>query len=147
VYALLMAQDAKDWIYNQSFDKAHYLKLQVDIHHIFPKAWCEKNGVSWTERESVVNKTPLGKRTNILLSGNAPSVYHAKIQKEIKASDDVIDALVGAHQIDPDLLWSDDFTGFFRARRAALCDLVEAAIGKTVPRDVTAAEASANDQT
>lgn len=140
VYALLMAQGAKDWIYNQSFDKAHYFKLKVDIHHVFPKAWCVKNGVKWEMQESIVNKTPLAKTTNIKLSGNAPSVYRGTIRKEIKAGDDVIDANLSPHQVDPALLWSDDFEGFFADRRERLCRLVEAALGKPVTRDIAAAQ-------
>lgn len=138
VYALLMAQGTKDWIYNQSFEKAHYFKLKVDIHHIFPKAWCTKNGVEWEKRESVVNKTPLAKTTNIKLSGNAPSVYRGTIRKEIKAGDEVIDANLVPHQIDPALLWSDDFEAFFAERRERLCQLIETVLGKPVTRDVAA---------
>lgn len=37
VYALLMAQGTMDWLMNQPFDKAHFLDMQVDIHHIFPR--------------------------------------------------------------------------------------------------------------
>lgn len=138
VYALLMAQNAKDWIYNQAFDKAHYFNLKVDIHHIFPKAWCGKNGVPWAMQESIVNKTPLAKTTNIKLSGNAPSVYRGTIRKEIKAADDVIDANLGPHQINPELLWSDDFEAFFVDRRDRLCVLIEEALGKPVTHDVAA---------
>lgn len=136
VYALLMAEGTKDWVYNQAFDKAHYLQLKVDIHHIFPKAWCGKNGIPWEQRESVVNKTPLSRTTNIKLSGNAPSVYRGTIRSNIKADDRIIDSLVRAHQIDPELLWTDNFQAFFADRRERLCRLVERATGKTVARDL-----------
>lgn len=40
------------------------------------------------------------------------------------------------HRIEPELLRADDFEGYFRMRRESLCQLVEAAIGKAVQRDI-----------
>ncbi|MFC0292454.1 hypothetical protein, partial [Brachybacterium muris] len=146
LYALLMAHDCKDWVFNQSFDRAHYLELRVDIHHIFPKAWCNKNDIPWEQRESIVNKTPLARTTNIKLSGNAPSVYRKTIERESQAPAALIDEVVADHQIDPKLLWADDFQGFFTARREALCALVEQATGKSVTRDVVESSDSGIEQ-
>lgn len=136
VYALLMAQDCRDWVYNQAFDRAYYLELRVDIHHIFPKAWCRRNEIPWEQQESIINKTPLAKRTNIKLSGNAPSVYRKTIEKESQAPAELINQVIEEHAINPGLLWADDFDEFFRQRREALCKLVETAILKPVTRDV-----------
>lgn len=136
IYALMMTNDARDWIYNQPFDKADYLELRVDIHHIFPKAWCGKNDIPWEMQESIVNKTPLSKTTNIKLSGNAPSVYRKAIARDSHAEDELVDRVISGHLIDPNLLWGDDFPGFFHTRREALCRLVESALGKPVTRDV-----------
>lgn len=143
LYALLMAQGCKDWIYNQAFDRAHYLEMRVDIHHIFPKAWCVKNGIAREFQESIVNKTPLAKTTNIKLSGNAPSVYRKTITRDSKSSAKAIDQIIAQHQIDTERLWADDFYGFFTARREALCVLVEKAIGKPVTRDVDTEDGTA----
>lgn len=136
IYALMMTHDARDWIYNQPFDKADYLQLNVDIHHIFPKAWCKRNDIAWEDQESIVNKTPLAKRTNIKLSGYAPSVYRKTIVRDSHADASIIDAVIAGHLIDPELLWADDFDGFFDARREALCELIEEALGKPVTRDI-----------
>ena len=136
IYALMMTHDVRDWIYNQPFDKADYLQLSVDIHHIFPKAWCGKHNVPWERRESIVNKTPLAKKTNIKLSGNAPSVYRKVITRDSRADASTIDSIVGGHLIDTKLLWTDDFDAFFTARSEALCVLIEEALGKPVTRDI-----------
>lgn len=136
LYALLMAQNCKDWVFNQAFDRAHYLEMRVDIHHIFPKAWCGKNGIHRDQQESIINKTPLARSTNIKLSGNAPSVYRKTIARESKAPAELVDQVISDHQIDTEKLWADDFQGFFTARREALCVLVETATGKPVTRDV-----------
>ncbi|WP_144790408.1 DUF262 domain-containing protein [Kocuria palustris] len=138
LYALLMSEECKDWVFNQSFDRAHYLELRVDIHHIFPKAWCHKNEIPWEQRESIVNKTPLARTTNIKLSGNAPSTYRKTIERESQAPSALIDQVVSEHQIDTDRLWADDFQGFFAARREALSALIEKATGKPVTRDIAA---------
>lgn len=138
IYALMLARGVKDWVYNQDFDKKHYLNLKVDIHHVFPRAWCAKNSVPYAEQESIVNKTPLAKTTNIKLSGNAPSVYRGTIRTGTKIPDDEINEIVAGHLIDPDLLWADDFQKFFADRRERLCKLVEHAMGKPVARDILA---------
>lgn len=143
VYALLMAQDTRDWMFNQSFDKAVYLALQVDIHHIFPKAWCIKNDIDPERRESVVNKTPLGRKTNIKVGGHAPSVYLKSLEDATQMSSDDLDALLVAHQIDVKALRADDFDAFFRNRRAALTQLIEAAMGKRVAHDLDESEVGA----
>jgi hypothetical protein len=137
IYALLMAQDTRDWLRNQPFDKAHFLDMQVDIHHIFPKSWCVKHDIDPELRESVVNKTPLAKKTNIRLSGNAPSVYLKGLERDAGISRHELDAIIEAHQINADLLRADDFYGFFLARRRALTALIEDAMGKPVAHDLT----------
>jgi hypothetical protein len=132
-----MAQNTRDWLRNQPFDKAHFLDMQVDIHHIFPKAWCAKNDIDPELRESVVNRTPLAKKTNIRLSGHAPSVYLKGLERDAGITRDELDAIIGAHQIKVDLLRTDDFYGFFLARRRALTTLIEDAMGKPVAHDLT----------
>ena len=130
-----MSRGARDWIYIQSFDKAHYLEMKVDIHHIFPKAWCAKKAIDWHLQESILNKTPLARRTNIKLSGNAPSVYRGTIRKDSRAPGEHIDSVITGHLIDTDALWADDFSGMIRRRSEAMCQLIEEAMGKTVNRD------------
>jgi hypothetical protein len=121
---------------NPAFDKAHFLDMQVDIHHIFPKAWCIKNDIEDELRESIVNKTPLAKRTNIRLSGHAPSVYLGNLEKHVGIPPSELDAIIAAHQIDVTALREDRFLDFFVSRRASLCALIEEAMGKPVAHDI-----------
>lgn len=141
VYALLMAKDTRDWLLNQPFNKAAFLEMQVDIHHIFPKAWCMKNAIDAERRESIVNKTPLGKKTNIRFSGHAPSTYLAGLESAAGISQADLDEIIGAHQIDVDALRADDFDRFFANRREALSVLIEMATGKKVARDLDVGDA------
>ncbi|MFI5734016.1 DUF262 domain-containing protein [Kribbella sp. NPDC051587] len=136
VYALLMGQHTVDWLMNQPFNKAHFLDMQVDIHHVFPKAWCIKNEIDEELRESIVNKTPLAKRTNIKLSGHAPSIYLSALETQVGIPADELDAIIAAHQIDVAALRENRFLDFFVARRAALCALIQEAMGKSVAHDI-----------
>ena len=137
VMALIMANNSKDWMEDKTFGAAQYKDMAVDIHHIFPQAWCNKNGIDDEHRESIVNKTMLSARTNRVIGGVAPSSYLGKIEKATQLSTDELDALLEPHLVEPELLRNDEFARFFDDRRKKLCQLVETAIGKPVPRDVS----------
>ncbi len=59
VNALLMKEGAQDFRSGQKFDHTIFFGENVDIHHIFPKAWCEAKGIKPAIFDSIVNKTPL----------------------------------------------------------------------------------------
>ncbi|GAB1515066.1 GmrSD restriction endonuclease domain-containing protein [Actinophytocola sp. KF-1] len=136
VYALLMAQDKPcvDWKFHQVIDKASYESLKIDVHHVFPRKWCLDNGIAPAYRESIINKTPLGKKTNIQLGGQSPKEYMRKLDGN-GLTPDQVDDIVRTHAIDPATLRSGDFDGYFTARRQALVGLIEGAMGKHVNRD------------
>ena len=140
IYALLMACGAQDWRFAQTFDGTQYATLAVDIHHIFPRAWCEKNGVNADRRESIVNKTPLGRLTNQSIGSASPAVYLPKLEKTAGIDAASLDSLVGSHAIDTNALRAADFDTFFVTRRAALLALIEDAMGKPAQRDVETGE-------
>lgn len=140
VMALLMANDSKDWMEDKTFGAVQYKDMNVDIHHIFPQAWCNKNGIDDEHRESIVNKTMLSARTNRVIGGVAPSNYVGKIERNAQISPEGLNALVRPHLVDPETLRTDDFDAFFTARREALCQLVEGAIEKPVQRDISAGQ-------
>lgn len=136
LYALLLSNEARDWMEDKALDKVQYVDLAVDIHHIFPKKWCEDHQIDDERRESIVNKTAISAVTNRTIGGAAPSAYLAQIEKKAQISGDKLDTLVEAHLVPADLLRADDFDGYFVERRSRLCDLVERAMSKAVPRDV-----------
>ena len=142
-----MAQSTKDWLMNQPFDKARFLDMQVDIHHVFPKAWCLKNDIDDELRESIVNKTPLAKKTNIKLSGHAPSVYLKSLETQVGIPAIELDEIIAAHQIDAKALREDRFRDFFVARRAALCQLIEEAMAKPAAHDIESGAVAGGTET
>ena len=82
IYALLLANGARDWMKDKALDKAQYASLAVDIHHIFPKQWCRDHGIDDERRESIVNKSGIADETNRAIGGAAPSKYLERIEKK-----------------------------------------------------------------
>lgn len=136
IYSLLLANEARDWMEDKALDKVQYASLSVDIHHIFPKHWCAQNGIDDERRESVVNKTAISARTNRTIGGSAPSKYVAAIESKAQILPAQLDPLLESHLISAESLRADDFDAFFADRRERLCQLIEKALGKSVPRDV-----------
>jgi len=134
VNALLMKERAKDFRSGQEFDHTVFFGENVDIHHIFPKDWCKKNGIKPAIFDSIINKTPLSYKTNRIIGGSAPSEYLSKLQKGNKASPPIdgsrLDAYLRTHLIDPELLRSDRFEEFMIDRQKRLLSLIETATGK-----------------
>jgi len=140
IYALLLANGARDWMKDKALDKAQYASLRVDIHHIFPKQWCRDHGVDDERRESIVNKSGIADETNRSIGGAAPSKYLERIEKKAQIEPSQLDALLEGHLVPSGHLRADAFDSFFVKRRERLCTLVEDATGKPVQRDIDAGE-------
>jgi ribosomal protein S19E (S16A) len=135
IYALLMKGGARDWMKAVDIDMATFDELAIDIHHVFPRKWCNDRGVDSGRRDSIVNKTPLSSTTNRSIGGRAPSSYLETIRSRGGHSQADMDDLLGKHLIDYRLLAGDDFDGCYADRRNRLLNLIEEAMGKEVRRD------------
>jgi hypothetical protein len=136
IAALILGSGARDWMEDKALDKVQYVDLAVDIHHIFPQKWCHDNAIDAELRESIINKTTISARTNRTIGGAPPSSYVAVIESRAQIDPVRLDELLETHLITPVLLRSNDFAGYFKARRESLCQLVESVIGKAVQRDI-----------
>lgn len=132
IHALLMKQGCQDFISGKPFEIMSFYNDRVDVHHVFPQDWCKKQKLDPKVFDSIVNKTPLSKKSNILLSGDAPSVYLKRIESKHGLSSDRLNAILRTHLIEPSFLRSDDFEGFFDARLKALSGLIAGALDKAV---------------
>ncbi|MFF1909918.1 hypothetical protein [Kitasatospora sp. NPDC058218] len=113
-----------------------YFAAAVDIHHIFPQAWCERENIPSGSFNSIVNKTPLTGRTNRIIGGAAPSSYLPELAKNAELEAETLADHIRTHLADPVLLAKDDFAGLFDARQRALVGAIEKATGKAVvPED------------
>ncbi|UWQ21654.1 DUF262 domain-containing protein [Jannaschia sp. W003] len=136
IHALLMGRGCYDFVTGAPLDLSTVHNEAIDIHHIFPKAWCEKQGLDWRQYDSIVNKTALTARSNRLIGGQAPSRYLSALRDNQGLSDEAQDAILRSHLIDPEHLQADDFHAFYEARREALTELIEQEMTNPVIRDV-----------
>lgn len=54
-------------------DLNSYFNNAIDIHHIFPRAWCEKQNLPKEKWNSVVNKAPLAASTKVSSRSRRPA--------------------------------------------------------------------------
>ncbi len=136
--ALLMQNGSRDFISGTPIDLNTYFNNAIDIHHIFPRAWCEKtiqpDGKKLPKEKwnSVVNKAPIAAGTNRYISGDAPSVYLKRVEKNKQVDGESLDSFLTSHGIDPAILRSDNFQSFLQQRARFLLGLIEKATGKAV---------------
>ena len=140
--ALLMEEGARDWRSGLPFDQASFFGEAVDIHHIFPRAWCQARGIRPERFDSIINKTPLAALTNKIIGGAAPSAYLHRLESGGNGVPPIapgtLDGYLVSHRIAPHLLRTDDFDGFMANRQASLLNLIEAAMGKAAHQDAAA---------
>ena len=130
LYALQMKSGAADWRTTLPLSLATWDAENVDIHHIFPVAWCtnSKNNIPKSLYDSVINKTPIDAQTNRIIGGQSPSLYLSRLDQENRNLDQVLQA----HWLNPDLLRNDNFSEFFVERGQAMLKLINRAMNKPV---------------
>ena len=137
IHVLLMGYEhgCKDFVTKKPTDAMTFFHDRIDIHHIFPRAWCKGRGIPESDFNSIVNKTPLSAESNRFIGGDAPSVYLKRIEARTSLSSDELDDILRTHAIEPEYLRSDDFKGFFSARIEALAGIVSDVMGKPVVKE------------
>ena len=133
LYALQMKSGAADWRTANPLAFATWYQENIDIHHIFPVAWCSRADPQIPPRlyNSIINKTPVDAATNRRIGGSAPSIYLTRLQRDIDV--DQLQDILRSHWINPELLSTDRFADCFLERGEAMLELIGKAIGKTIP--------------
>ena len=132
IYALLMRDGGIDFRTGETIDIQTYYDDNIDIHHIFPRKWCQENKINRDDYDSIINKTPLSSKTNRIIGGNAPSIYIEKIQKTAGVDDNRMNEIIQSHVINPVSLKNDDFQEFFDARKKSILNRISTAMGKQI---------------
>jgi len=132
VMALVLKAGAVDFISGSDMGFTNFTEQAVDIHHIFPRAYCEDK-YRREQWNSIVNKTPLTARTNRTIGGNAPSQYLTKIENDDHVTASDLNRFVSTHLVDEADLRADNFEGYFVSRAKALLKLISNAMGKNIP--------------
>lgn len=131
VMGLILQDSPLDFMSANKMDIATYLDESTDIHHIFPRNYCEQQGYDQTKWNSVVNKTPIYASTNRSIGGRAPSEY-LKTMANKGLTEEQMRQAIESHKIDYDILQADDFDGFITDRAIRLLDRIEQAMGKSI---------------
>ncbi len=131
---LVLRQNSKDFFWKATIQELDLEDVGLDVHHIFPKAWCDQKGIKPAIYNSIINKTPISYKANRMIGKKAPSIYIDALQnhKQVKLNDDGMDTILKSHFIDPETLRTDQFDAFFEHRKKALLQIVEEAMGKAV---------------
>ena len=132
INVLILREGASDFFWKGRIQQLDTQEVALDIHHIFPRAWCEANGIPPKVYDSIINKTPISYKANRMIGGYAPSAYLAKLQnhEHVQLDSGEMDAILSGHFIPTDVLRADDFQGFFEERKQLLMGLIERAMGK-----------------
>lgn len=134
VFNILLRDQCLDFRTGVSVKDNTFFDDQLDIHHIFPKAWCEKAKIEKKKYDSIINKTALSFQTNRIIGGNSPSYYLHKLRENGDLTIDRQNEILRSHAIDIDCIRADDFEGFYSSRREALLRRIEQATGKLITR-------------
>ncbi len=135
IYALLLDEGTKDWLSATTIDFSNYYSEAIDIHHIFPVAWCNKNKKNKGDYDCIINKTPLSGRTNRIVSGEAPSQYLVRVKKHASIDEQKFNEILSTHVLNAEFLYKDDFEGFFQDRKEKILQRIEKAMGKQISRN------------
>src|SRR5699024_9998293 len=104
---------------------------------IFPHTWCAKIQVDPALAGSVLNHTPLGKRTEVVIDEQSPARYLSRVQSKSIKEDAEFDTVLASHDLNAELLHDADFDGFIRDRRERFFGMGEHAMGKAIIRDLS----------
>ena len=98
INVLVLREGSKDWYWKATIQELDAEEIAIDIHHIFPRDWCEKQGIGKDRYDSILNKTPLSYKANRKIGGDAPSRYVPRLQgeKEVALNDSKMDELLAS---------------------------------------------------
>lgn len=135
LYALLMHDGGADFRTGEPIAAQTVFDDEIDIHHIFPRRWCEKAEVEPATYNSIINKTAISARTNRQIGGHAPSNYLPDLERSADIDPARMDEILASHRIAADAVRTNRFWDFYAARAEALLQRIEVATGKRITRE------------
>lgn len=132
INVLILREGAEDFFWKGDIQELDLQGVELDIHHIFPRAWCEAQAIPPRTYDGIINKTPISARTNRMIGGDAPSEYLARLQdhKQVQLDDEAMNDILEGHRIPTGALRADDFHAFYQQRKNRLLEIIEKAMGK-----------------
>lgn len=144
---LVLREGARDFFWKATIRELDHEEVAIDIHHIFPRDWCEKRDIKPAVYNSIINKTPISYKANRMIGAKPPSKYLSAIQShsQVGLKDEAMDEILNTHRIDPLCLRSDAFDEFYDRRKESLLQIVERTMGKVVEREMLSGPADDNE--
>ena len=136
LYALLMARGARDWRTGKPFTRETIGELLPRFHPVFPREFCLAVGADEQLADSVLNRTPMGRRTDVVMEANEPKRYLPRLQSKSLMDDAEFDAMLEGHEIRPADLLHSDWDAFIAYRRERFVGIIEYALDRAVVRDL-----------
>lgn len=132
INVLVLREGAKDFYWKMGIKELYEQGIELDIHHIFPRKWCQEHNIALKDYDHILNKTPISAKANRKIGGAAPSSYLASLQKDpYVALDDVeMERILLSHAIPVAALRSDNFEQFIFEREQQVLALINKAMGK-----------------
>ncbi|CAN4277593.1 DUF262 domain-containing protein [Pseudoxanthomonas mexicana] len=139
INVLVLREGAHDLFWKSRIRDLEADEVALDIHHIFPRDWCEKQGIARRRYDSIINKTPISYKANRMIGGAAPSSYLVSLQAHRQVQLDAVgmDILLKSHRIPTAALRADDFDTFYTQRQQNLMSLIEGVMGKHFSSETT----------
>ena len=138
LYSLLMARGTRDWRTAEPFTAETVGQLQPRFRQVFPPEYLAVTGALDNDPEladSVLNRTPMGRRTDVVIEGNEPKRYLSRLQSKSLLEDDEFDAMLEGHEMDPELVLASNWEGFVADRRERFVGMIEYAMDRAAERD------------
>jgi len=132
IISIIFKNGAQDFFQPMSMSSSASYAESIDIHHIFPKEYCIKQGYPADKYDSIANKTPILGSTNKMIRDNPPSVYLATIQNKTGCASVDVDDFLKSHFADANLCRADNFDAFVVDRAKKILDKIESLTGRMV---------------
>lgn len=132
IMALVYRESCRDFMKGTTMDIVKSMDESPDIHHIFPEAYCIKQGYPKAKWNSIINKTPLLPESNRQIGGEAPSKYSQKIMKAAQIDETQLRLRVESHLVNYAAFIQDDFDTYYIDRAKAIMKVIEGAMEKTI---------------
>ena len=134
--ALLMKNGAADWMSGDPLGIVHLLNGNIEVHDIFPAAWCERSQIPKNLYNSIINRTPVDAATNRTMRDHAPSRYLALLRN--RAPVGTLVNILSSHHLDIGTLEEDNFPAMFIERGRSMLAMV----GEVMQKDLGDGEES-----
>lgn len=134
IICLILRNRPIDFYENKKITAELLLDKKIDDHHIFPDAYLESKKVQKYQRDCIINRTLIDRKTNQRIGKRPPSEYLKDIEKSI--GQDVLNKVITTHLIaaDTKTLSKESFDDFIEHRLEILRKNIEEVTGKTIQK-------------